>query len=414
VNPGFLKIDLVLRGAALDPGLRGRPDLLGDPGDEQALDLVLPGELWVRAPLVDGAAAGGAAGRPPFVVQADGDRLVVADGATVPAAAGGAEPVEVRVNPTPGFYGRTTSRGTPMHRVATVHGSAISVQPAAACGFGWRGGPCAACREGVRAAAGADQAPAVADVVEVVRAAFDEGAAEFVHFNTTFTRTEDGGVAFLEPYVEAVKRHFDTLVAAQAHPPRTHKWIDRTYAMGIDALSYNLELFDAGALERWCPGRVREIGRERYLDALGYAASILPSGTVWSDLVVGLEPASATAEGIDALAALGVVPVLALAPPAATGGAGVVPSAEAIAPLCARLYTATKERRVSMGWLRGFGAGLTPLEARFFVGEDARLTVAVQSFYRSRFGSLTARSLARFRRRLRVRAVSDSFDSSGL
>ena len=54
------------------------------------------------------------------------------------------------------------------------------------------------------------------------------------------------------------------------------------------------------------------------------------------------------------------------------------------------------------------------LEARFFAGDDARLAVAVQNFYRSRVGSLATRNLARLRRRLRVRAVSDSFDASGL
>jgi len=80
--------------------------------------------------------------------------------------------------------------------------------------------------------------------------------------------------------------------------------------MGVDALSYNLELFDPVLLGRHCIGRARYIGRDRYLEALAYAASVFPGGTVWTDLVLGLEPAEATIEGVEAFARLGVVPVL--------------------------------------------------------------------------------------------------------
>ncbi len=66
-----------------------------------------------------------------------------------------------------------------------------------------------------------------------------------------------GGIAFLGPYIVGVRKHFDTFVAVQVHPPRTNDWIDRTYAMGVDALSYNLELFDAQLLMRHCVGRAR-------------------------------------------------------------------------------------------------------------------------------------------------------------
>jgi hypothetical protein len=67
-----------------------------------------------------------------------------------------------------------------------------------------------------------------------------------------------------------------------------------------------------------------------------------------------------------------------------------------------------------MGWIGELSFAITPLEARFFAGDDARLAVAMQQFQRSRIGSVTTRNLARLRRRLRVRTVSDSFDSSHL
>jgi hypothetical protein len=221
-------------------------------------------------------------------------------------------------------------------------------------------------------------------------------------------------LAALQPYILAVKKHFNTLVAAQLQPPRDPKAIDHTYAMGVDALSYNLEIYDPPTLERHCAGRVRRIGRERILEALNRAATVFPSGTVWTELVVGIEPLASTRAGIDALTGMGVVPVLSVVGPSAASMIPglVVPSTEEIAPVYAHLYEAVKRRRTPMTWVRDLPIGVTPLEARFFVDEGARL--AVPSFYRSRLGTYAARSLSRLRRRLRVRTVSESFDSSHL
>jgi hypothetical protein len=391
-QPAHLKLELAARGARLDPNLdlarRGEP--------LRSLDLVLPDDLCVTVPIDAGS---------PFVLLADGTHHFLA---TRDAEGREIGRVEVRHVPRPRFYERRTTSGIPMRRAATVRGTHLLVTPTGACGFSVHGAPCRFCVEGARAAADRDAVPVV-DVIEVVRAAFDEGACESVYFNSEHFDAEDGGIAFLTPYIEAVRRHFDTLVAVQVHPPRSDRWIDRTYAMGVDALSYNLELFDADVLARHCIGRVRYVGRERYLDALAHAAAIFPSGTVWSDLVLGLEPLASTGAGIDALVALGVVPVVAL-----VRGEQPLPDPEETTRLLAHLYRAVKQRGIAMGWIRDLVLGITPLEARHFAGDGARLAVAMQHVTRWRLGALAARGLARFRRRLRVRKVSASFDSAHL
>ena len=386
-HSAHLKLELAVQGVSLDPSVRLRPD-----GSVRSLELVLPGEVHVDAPLGDHA---------PFRLVADGERHFI-------VRRDEGERIDVRALPPPRFYDRRTSRGTPMWRVATVRGSHLIVNPTTPCGFSVRGTPCRFCVEGARVPADREAVP-VADVVEVVRAAFEEGACELVYFNTSYFDGEDGGVAFLAPYVEAVRKHFDTLIAMQVHPPRTDRWIDQTYAMGVDALSYNLEIFDAAILGRHCIGRVRYIGRERYLEALAYAARIFPSGTVWTDLVLGLEPAASTQAGIDALVAMGVVPVAAI-----VRGEHPVPDLAEVAPLLAHLYRAVKDRGITMGWVRDLALGISPLEARHFAGDGARLAVTVQNLTRSRLGGLAARGLSRFRRRLRVRKVGESFDSAHL
>ena len=409
-HPAFLKLELAARGVVLDPSVRVHATSLrpttGADAVARSLDLVLPDEVWVSAPVEERATAGS-----PFRLLADGERFFLArhdpDGAETVR-------IEVRAVPQPRFYERRTARGTPMWRVAAVHGSHLVINPAGACGFGLRGSPCRFCVEGARVTAERDAAAPVEDVLEVIRAAFDEGAAEFVYFNSGFFDADDGGIGFLAPYIEAVRRHFDTLIATQVHPPRDNRWVDRTYAMGVDALSYNLEIFDEDALKRYCMGRARYIGRERYLEALAHAAQVFPSGTVWTDLVVGLESSESTMRGIDALAAMAVVPVVSVFRTPEGAGPRAALDAPEVVPVLAHLYRAVKERRINMGWMRDLALGITPLEARHFAGDGARLAVAVQQLTRFRLGALAARSLARFRRRLRVRTVSESFDASHL
>ena len=132
--------------------------------------------------------------------------------------------------------------------------------------------------------------------------------------------------------------------------------------------------------------------------------------------MVGLEEPTSTIEGIDLLVSLGVLPVLSLHRPSDLASLAAYPLTDPddVVPIYAHLYKAAREARLNLQWLRDLGQAVTPLEARFFAGDDAKLDVAVSSFYRSRLGGRAARSLSRFRRRLRVKQVSDSFDSSQL
>jgi len=302
-----------------------------------------------------------------------------------------------------------------MWQVGTVHAGYISIDPATTCGLAARGMGCEFCTL-AQTTNGSGAARPVGEVLEVISAAFAEGAAEFVYFNTGYFEPEDGGFAFLEPYVAAVHKHFDTLVAVQLHPPRDHRWIDRTYAAGVDAVSYSLEVFDPGVLSELCRGRHELIGRERYFEALEHAARIFPSGAVWSDLIVGLEPIESTRRAIDRLTEMGVLPVLSPFRPLDETPLRNLPPPDPddLGPLYAYLYEKVREARINVQFMRDLGNAVTPIEARFFAGAGARLDVAASGLLRSKLGARAVRSLAELRRRLRVRRVSDSFDASHL
>ncbi len=409
-SPAHLKLDLAVKGVRLGASLAGERCFSGVATARdfasRDIELLLPDDIVARCPVGTSAAS-----RSPYKLEAKDERFVLShrDQADTPA-------LEVRVVPPPDFYRLATSAGTPMWQVATVHAGYLSIDPASSCGFAAKGMACKFCTLEQADPKQETTLRSVDEIIEVVRAAFDEGAAEFVYFNTGYFDSADGGFAFLEPYITAVKKHFNTLVALQVHPPNDDKWIDRSYAAGVDALSYNVEVYDAAILERLCQGRSQEIGRQRYYDALGYAASIFPSGTVWSDLIVGLEPIESTCAGIDALTAMGVLPVLSLFRPLDETALHdhPLPDPDEVAPAYAHLYTAVRQAGINVQLMRDLGYAITPIEARFFAGDDAKLDVAFSNFYRSKLGSRAVRGLSQLRRRLRVKRVSESFDSSQL
>src|SRR5262245_57743149 len=116
-NPAQLKVELALRGLKLDAALRAR---LFEPGEvrvDHALDLLLPEDVWVQAPIDQRWTTAS-----PFTLAADGTRFSLRRGANASAAAP-AEPtaLDVRVITPPDFYRRRTTSGAPMVAVGEVH-----------------------------------------------------------------------------------------------------------------------------------------------------------------------------------------------------------------------------------------------------------------------------------------------------
>lgn len=398
-----MKLQAAARGIRVDDGLRDRIAALSSPqtraDGSRAIEILLPGQVWVTAAVDDGA---------PSSLLLSGSL----DAARLECD-GDAMQVEVAL---PRFYQQVTRAQRPMWQVVSAFGSFLAVNPSAACSFGVRGAPCRFCRAGTPVPAAEAFPMPVADVVETVRAAFDEGQVGPVYFNTGYLGGEDSGIVFLEPYIRAVKRNFATVVAVQMHPPKTNTWIDRAYAMGVDAISFGIEIHDAAVLQRQCPGRVRFIGRERYYEALAYAASIFPKGTVWSDLVVGIESAESTRQGIETLVRDGVLPVLSTMRAASLSQLRGVsaPAVEEMVPLYADLYRIVQEAHIHTGWVRQLSFAVTPFEARAFATNGAPRSGVVEYFYRSRLSLMAARNLSRVRRQLRLREEDDAGHHSEL
>ncbi|MBI5048280.1 MAG: radical SAM protein [Deltaproteobacteria bacterium] len=393
-NPGYLKVELMLKGIRVDGKVLKKANL--DKCRDVAnitcgLDIILPHNTWVTVPYADDFVNDS----PYELIESEGKFFV----------RGGTESVNVSVVPTPKFYRLKTTTGISLSKIGIVHGGHVAITPATQCDFFNKEIECRYCAGNPDIKGGKGKTYSVEDVLETVEAAYKEGKAEIVYLSIGFSETPDGGIEFLKPYIKAIKKHFNTLIAVEALPPKENKWIDETYAVGADSVLYNLEIFDSKLFKDICPGRAALIGRERYLNALQYAATIFPNGTVASHLIVGLEPIESTVAGIDFLAGIGVVPILPLYKPSA--GAKLseckMPSTEVIAPVYGYLYRAVTTNKINTSWVRDISVVTTPLEGRFFVDDNARMQTFIQNFYKSKLGLKTAWSLATLRRKLRVK-----------
>lgn len=406
-NLGLLKLDLMRRGAVIEPGAlesisaRGyRVDGAGPFGGADDVDLLLGQDTWVSVPLTASEES-----TPYRLRQAD-------DGAyEVGCDESGGLAVPARLSPRSHVFEHATEKGIPFGRFGTVHGPYLALSPTNHCSFLGTRDQCRFC--GVVAPPDEQAGLTVDDVLEAIRIARAEHPVNIVYLSIGHLASEDGGVAFLEPYVRAIKKHFDILVSVDALPPKDNSWIDRTYGMGVDSVSYNLEIYDEKLFATMCPGPARAIGRQRFLDALSYATTVFPSGGVTCHLIVGLEPLESTLTGIDELTKRGILPVLPVFRPFKGRDMRSVldverfePSFEELVDVYSRLYDRVKEHKLSLNLVRDISIVTTPLDARFFGTPPTRIQSLFNRVMGMRFARRTSAYLSDMRRNLRVREVS--------
>lgn len=381
-NPARLKLALELYGVAPTTARR-------DTDTAETIEILLADDVWASARINSAS---------PISIAENPD--VIRDGDTLSA---------VRVAHTPPFAARRNARAIALGAIAAMRSTWVTVALGGGCAIGAAGRTCALC-QGRELTEHAGELWPVDEVVEAVRGAFDDGDAEFVHFVLGYFPGADAGFATLQPYLETIDRHFDTIVAVTMHPPADLRTIDLAYALGVDVICFNLEAASEEAMLEHFPGRARFYGRERYLTALTHAARIFPSGAVWSDLLIDLAPKAAVQAAATELIAARVLPTFGtLAPRGADDDA-----LEDAIELAGAAFEAATRAGISLNWMRDISTSFTILDARYLVSGVAQFQSLIHQLSRNRLGALATRSLARLRRRLRVRRVRASFDSSRL
>jgi len=141
---------------------------------------------------------------------------------------------------------------------------------------------------------------------------------------------------------------------------------DALKAIGVNLVSFCFEIFDPDIFRRVCPGKDREYGQRRYLEAVAYCSRLgrgpanggpfvgRPSLDPWvsnGEIIAGLEPPASSIVAIDWIASVGAIPTVCVfrplvgtdmedAPP---------PKTEDLIPVFRRLYEACMERDLPIG-----------------------------------------------------------------
>ena len=385
-NPALLKLDLYCKGIRLDDSCLvqddgGRPVLRTRAGLGSGLELILPGGMWTNVPVSEPFAR-----RSPYILHREDGGYVIRRHRERAAPAGGglqviapeAEPVAwVRLAPRPGWYDRTTATGKPMTRIGTLQGTYLGIYQARVCDY-WKEDPKANCRFcSVGLNLGVDDAgdKSVEEVMEVVRAARRESEITYVDFNTGHF-TGETYLDILEPYVRRIKEETGLLVGIQTPPHHDLGRYDALKKIGLNRASFCFEIWDEATFRTICPGKNREYGLKRYLDAVEYCARLghgrgFEPWVSNGEIIAGLEPPASSIAAIDWITRVGAVPTVCVfrplvgtdmedAPP---------PKMEDLVPVFRRLYEACMERGLPIGVAPNVHVSLVllPEECRWFL-----------------------------------------------
>jgi len=241
-------------------------------------------------------------------------------------------------------------------------------------------------------------------ILSVIQSAFEEGAADLVQLNMDFCEEPDRGFDRLAPLVTAIKKRFNTFVALKGFPPTNSGTIDLMYASGFDIIDFPLGGFSGTVKSK------RKMTAKQVYSALEYAAGVFPPGTVWTDIVLGTDPISQCKEGVDRLTDSGIIPLIYLERDSSEDLDGY----RNLVELAEHMDRAIQRNRLPLKWLYPTCRFLSPLDTRFFTEDPLLARLAVTPVYRSGLGRKTSAGFAALRRKLRIRNISDSFESAGL
>jgi hypothetical protein len=143
----------------------------------------------------------------------------------------------------------------------------------------------------------------------------------------------------------------------QTPPHHDLRRYDGLREMGVNRVSFCFEIFDPAIFREVCPGKHRQYGLERYLEAVRYCAQLGKRGPwhePWvtnGEIIAGLEPPESSIAAIDWLTSVGAIPtVCVFRPLIGTDYSNLPPpETEPLIPVFGRLYEACMERGLPIG-----------------------------------------------------------------
>src|SRR3990172_1609396 len=344
-NPGLLKLDLYCKGMQLDDSCLveedgGRKILRTRAGLGSGLELILPGNLWTNVPVTEPFAKDS-----PYTLHREDHSYWI--------QRGGDRIMKVELSPRPAWYDQKTSSGKPMTRIGTLQGTYLGVYQAKVCEY-WTEKVktnCKFCSVGLNLGIDDADEKSIDEVMEVLWAARRESGITYVDFNTGHYSGETY-LDILEPFIRRIKKEIGIMVGIQTPPHSDLKRYDALREMGLNRVSFCFEIFDPELFKETCPGKHREYGLERYLEAVRYCAQLGKKGP-WNEpwvsngeIIAGLEPPESSIKAINWITSVGAIPTVCVFRPllGTDLAASPPPKTEEMVPVFRRLYEACMEQ----------------------------------------------------------------------
>ncbi len=371
-NHGQLKLELISKGLVIPDEVRNFSEIIcgycdGEPGDE--ITLSLAENFIVKVPLKE-----------PYpnqpILHLDNGKIILGSMNKM---------FEVGVVPLPNFVREQMKKRSPVSGNVCIDGYCLNLF--------------------LRAVGQKNRLNLTKEaILSVIKEAFEEGAADLIQINMDYCRESDRGLTRLAPVVQAIKKEFSAFVGLRGFPPKNKQTLDKVYAAGIDLLNFPLEGFVGFAKKE------DDISSALVYSALEYAAKIFPPGTVWTELFLETSSIDSLKNKIDYLTQKKILPLLKLMPPPALKDKDHQHFAEA----AGYLDQAVLSSRIPLKWLFPQCRYMSALDTKFYLDQPGKAKLNAKPVYKSLFGRKTLEGFAKLRRKLRIKDVSDSYESAGL
>ncbi|RJQ30832.1 MAG: hypothetical protein C4562_07340 [Actinobacteria bacterium] len=375
-NPGLIKLDLFCKGIKIDSScnleIDARQILRCRGGLGSGLEIILPDNLYVNVPVEEHFVR-----KSPYTLYKQGQEYLIRKKSETVC--------QVILPACPKFYHQKTSSGKLMSRIGVMQGTYLGIYPTKICSF-WEMKPsmnCHFCSVGLNVGHNEELVKSVSDVIETVKAARAEEKITFVHFNTGFF----GGVELdeLEPYILAVKKETGLLVGVQTPPNPDLKKYDYLKRIGVDHLSFCIELFNYEKFEQLCPGKSRYIGQDKFLETIKYCSKLFGKGRVAGEIIAGLEPVEDSIKAIEHFASIGAVTTVCVFRPCL--GTKLEreqpPDSEEIIPIFKAMYEECIRNSIPIGIAPNINVSLVllPEEGRYFTDTRANALYLIKLLF---------------------------------
>jgi len=272
---------------------KSRPLTLADYATTSGITLLLEGDIWVNAPIIQY--------NPNFVKKAkcslviDNDELcVVSDELGILS--------KVSIIPVPDYFNKRLSNGKLVTEYGVTHSDRIRISPIEGCAY-----RCKFCDLSQKFAY---RKKRVDELIESISIALNDPVLPAKHIMIS------GGTPMLEDYNYLLDIYRRIPLSFPEHPvdimmTPIKGLMDpvRLRSFGIKGLSINLEIYNRKIAKSLIPQKA-SITRKTWFESIEKAVEVFERGEVRSMLLLGLEPIEDTLRGVEELAKRGCVPVL--------------------------------------------------------------------------------------------------------